>query len=268
MVNTDYDSILTAQDTNFINTSQYYKVGKGMPDQGIPVVERPYVAGKDDVVIGVTVFMVLLLGIMFYRGRTTILYRLKDFFATRRTYSQENAVSGNHDAYSAFVLTTVSALSLSVLVFDYIGMNYGFERVLGIPYWLFAGGYVLFMTFVYVKAWMYQLVNWTFFDRDSSSKWMSGYLLLTSISAYLVLPLSLVALLVEESHWIVKCCFIFVLIVYELLLFFRMFVNFGSKKYGYLLIFLYFCSVELMSAVVMSRIIQWTIDYIIVKILN
>lgn len=267
MVNTDYDSILTAQDTNFINTSEYYKVGKELPDHGIPVAERPYSVAKDDYVVGGLFLILLVVGLMLYRNRATLAARVKDFFVTRRTYSRANVNENDKEIYSTFVMLTVSALSLSGVVFNSVSVKYGFERALGVPYWLFAVGYVFFMAFIYIKAWAYALVNWTFFDRESSAKWMSGYMLLTSLTSFAFFPLSLVAVLVPGSFEIVIWCFIFIAITYELLLLFKMFANFGGKKYGYLLIFLYFCSVELMSAVVMSRIIQWAIDYFIVKLL-
>lgn len=264
---TDYDSILTAQDTNFINTSQYYKVGRKLPDHGIPVVERPYTVAKDDFVMGGILLMIIIIGTLLYRSKTIIVYRIKDFFSSKRTYSGQNVNENNHEANSTFLMTTISALSISVVLFDHIAWKLGYEQALGIPYWLLAAEYVLIMVFVYFKAWIYALVNWTFFDKESSNKWMAGYLLLTALTSFILLPLSLVTLLVPNSHEIVKWCYVLTLFAYEVLLFFKMFVNFRGKKYGYLLIFLYFCSVELMSAVVMSRIIQWTIDYIIVKLL-
>lgn len=267
MVNQNYDSILTATDTNLINTSTYYKVGKDLPDQGIPAAERPYSVAGDDIVVGGIFLMVLVMSIIMYRERSIIFSRVKEFFATKRSYSDANVNENNHEVYTVFFLTSISALSLSLIAFDYIDKKLGFEPVLGIPYWLFAVGYVLFVSFVYVKAWLYALVNWTFFDSKTGDKWMAGYMLLTALTSFLILPISLVALYVPNGAEIAKWGFAFLLFLYELLLLFKMFVNFESKNYGYLLIILYFCSVELIPAVVMSRTVQWVFDYIIVKIL-
>jgi len=267
MVNNDYDSILTATDSNLINKTDYYKVGKGLPDQGIPLVERPYAVAKDDYLLGGMFLMLLVIAILLYRGRLTIIYHLKEFFTTKRTYSKENMNENNHEVYSNFMLTSISALSLSLVVFNYIAMKIGFDRALGIPYWLFAAGYIVFVVFVYVKAWMYALVNWTFFDRESGTKWMNGYLLLTSLTSFLIFPISLVTVLTNSGNEIVTWSLAFVFFLYEVLLFFKMFVNFKSKKYGYLLIFLYFCSVELVPALILISLTSWAIDNFLVKIL-
>ncbi len=267
MVNNDYDSILTATDSNLINKTGYYKVGKGLPDQGIPLVEHPYAIAKDDYLLGGMFLMLLVIAILLYRCRMSIFYHLEEFFTTKRTYSKENMNENNHEIYSTFMLITISALSLSLVVFNFIATKFGFERAYGIPYWFFAAGYVVFIAFVYLKAWVYALVNWTFFDHESGTKWMNGYLLLTSVTAFLIFPISLVTVLINSSSDFVMWSLIFVFFSYELLLFFKMFVNFKSKKYGYLLIFLYFCSVELVPALILSSLTSWAIDNYIVKIL-
>lgn len=264
---TDYDSILTAQPVTPINSTEYYKVGKGLPDHTVSMAEHPYRAAGDDWLMGGALVMCLILSVVLYRNRDTFLYRVKEFLSSKRSYSAENVNEHTNQAYSILLLTSVGALSLSAMLFSYLAKKVGFYEVLGIPYWLLVGGYTVFMLFVYVKAWIYQIVNWTFFDHESNVKWMSGYLILTSFLAYLIFPLALVDILVEGSREIVIWGMIFVFFLYELMLLFKLFVNFESKKYGYLLIFLYFCSVEMMSAIVMSRILVWTMDNFIVKIL-
>lgn len=262
---TDYDSILTAQDSNFINKSDIYKAGKGMPDHGIPVAEHPYVVAKDDYLLGGVFVMFLIMALVVYRNRVILLSRLKDFFVSKRKYSDENINENNKEPYTIFFLTSISALSLSLVFFDYTALHVGFSTVLGIPYWLFAAGYVFFIIFVYLKAWLYALVNWVFFDRESSTRWLTGYLLLTALTAFVIFPLSLTVVVAENSRTIVTWGLVFTLILYEFLLFFRMFVNFDCKNYGYLLIFLYFCTVEAIPIVVMSRIMMWVIDLFVVK---
>lgn len=261
----DYDSILTAQDTNLINTSQYYKVGKGLPDNGIPMVEQSYVVAKDDILIGGIIFLFFIMSVVMYRSRVSIFFRLKDFFSGKRSYSDENVNENDNDALSQFFLTSISALMLSLMFFDYMAVREGFPVGLGVPYWLFAAAYVVVMTFIYAKAWLYSLVNWVFFDKETGVKWQAGYMLLTALSAFVTCPLSLIVVLEENMRGIVTWGFVFAFVLYEFLLFFKMFVNFESKKYGYLLIILYFCSVELIPAVVMSRITMWAMDSFIVK---
>lgn len=261
----DYDSILTSQDSNIVNSSEFYKTGKALPDHGIAVVERSYSAANDDYIVGGLLFMLFIMATILHRSRSSLLHSIKDFFTSKRTYSDEKSNESTREPYNIFMLISISVLSLTLVCFNSLAISDEFDKDLGIPYWLFAAGYAACMAFIYLKAWVYALVNWTFFDHESSTKWMHGYLLVTSLSAFVILPLSLVAVFFESSMEIVTLCFTIVYILYELLLFFKLFVNFESKKYGYLLIILYFCSVELMPTIAMSRILVWVNDSFIVK---
>lgn len=265
MVNQNYDSILISQDSNIVNSSEYYKIGKDLPDHGIAVVERSYSVANDDFIAGGLFFMLLMMALILHRSRLSIFHNIKEFFTSKRTYSEEKSNESTKEPYNIFMLISISVMSLCLVCFNGLAITDSFEKSLGIPYWLFAAGYALCMAFIYLKAWVYAIVNWTFFDQESSNKWMHGYLFVTSLTAFIILPLSMLTIFFERSMEIVTSCFAIVYVLYELLLFFKLFVNFESKKYGYLLIILYFCSVELMPAIAMSRILEWVNDSFIVK---
>lgn len=261
----NYDSILIAQDTNVINTSTFYKTGKELPDHGIPMAELSYTVSHDDYILCSMLLLTLTIAILLYRGRTTICFRLKEFFTTKRSYSQENVNSNNREVYSTFFLTSISAISLTLILFNLAAKEIGFDSIVGIPYWFFAAGYAAIVGFIYLKAWLYALINWTFFHREANNRWTSGYLLLTSVLAFILSPLSIVCTLIENSHKIVIQILLVVLFLYELLLFCKLLVNFGGKIYGYLLLFLYFCTLEVMPVLILYRIVTWILNNFIVK---
>lgn len=264
-MHSEYDSIFASKDSFFIKSTEFYKVERGGSVIGVPVTDRPYSIANDDYVTAGLFLLFFAMVMIIYRSRTSIGFRMKEFFASKRTYSAENTNENARDPYNMFMLTSISALSLSLVFFNQMSKENEFDSFFGIPYWLFAAGYVVFMVFIYFKAWLYALVNWTFFDRDSSLKWISGYMFATALTSFLIFPLSLLAIYYDKSSQIVIYGFTILFILYELLLFFKLFVNFECKKYGYLLIILYFCSVELMPAIAMSRIWMWANDSFIVK---
>lgn len=266
-MNNDYDSILTSQDSNVINSTEFYKVGKDLPDYRVSVVERPYAVRRDDYILGGIILLVFAIVLVVRYCSSSIMFRVKDFFTSKRIYSDANVSDSNREVYSTFVLTNITALSLSLIFFNHVTERNMFTAEVGIPYWLIAAGYVVIMLLVYIKAWIYALVNWTFFSYESSVKWQAGYLQLTSFTSFLILPLAIVEIFVNDSSQIVIWCLLFVLIMYELLLFLKMLINFGNKIYAYVLIFLYFCSVELMSTAMMYSILKWVIDCFIDKFL-
>ena len=244
---------MTAVDSNVINRSEYYAIGKGLPDHGTPMAERPYTVGGDNYVIVGVLVVILMLAVVLHRSRLSFFYRMKEFFAVRRQFAEENIQSSTSDSTNVFLLTSVCALSLSLVLFNRLSQTMGFTPAYEMPYWLFAAGYVLFVALIYFKAWLYVLVNWVFFDRESNKKWISGYLLLTALLAYLIFPVSLIDIFVANSNLVVAISMFIVIIAYEMLLFFRLFAIFRTKKYGNVLLFLYFCSVEIIPAIVLGH---------------
>ena len=263
MSHPDYDSIFTAVRSNAMDSSAYYAVGCTIPDRDMAMSPCGYLVSTDDYVLSGALALFCMLSLVVYHCRTTMLQLLKDFFATERKFSMRGTADRGVWAYGAFVLISITALSLSLTGFDALNRHYQFSRVLGIPYWLFPLSYVLFMLYVYGKAYIYALVNWTFFDKESSAAWMSGYILQTALTALLVYPISLLNLLGAISFNFAILCYLFIAVLYEMLLLFKLFVNFRIKKYGILLIFLYFCCVELMPALVLWHLMSWSSDIFI-----
>ena len=94
---------------------------------------------------------------------------------------------------------------------------------------------------------------------------MIGYLLMTALTAFLLYPLALLDIFAHVSRETVIGGAILVVFLYELLLFYKLTANFKVKKYGYMLIFLYFCSVELLPTLVFGHLAVWYSDNYLVK---
>ena len=254
------DSIWLTSDSNTIRQSELYKEGVLLPDRTVPVGERDFAVRNDDYIVAGMVMMFFFMAVVLYWGRNVLLHRLKEFFTTKRTYTEDDVEGSSGEAIYVFLLTSISTLSLSCIFFDDRMTMSSFLSVTGMPYWLFGAGFVLCMAFIYLKAWLYAMVNWTFFDSDSNQRWMIGYLLVTALTAFLFYPLALLDVFAHVSHEIVIQGAILVVILYELVLFYKLIANFRVKKYGYMLIFLYFCTVELLPTLVFGHLVVWFSD--------
>lgn len=263
----DYDSILTATDSNVLNRSEFYKQGITQPDHTMPMRARMAKVGGDDFVAGAMVVMFFVLAYILYRSRANLVSWLKDFFATGRRYAGEQSGEKHSEALYTFLLISVSVLSGSfIFVNDWVE-RWGITMWVNMPYWLFGVGYVVGMVLIYAKAWLYMLINWTFFDAESNKQWLKGYLLITALTAFLFYPIALMDVFCDVAHKLVSISAILVVITYELLLFYKLLTNFKVKKYGYLLNILYFCSVELMPTLVAGYVAGCLSGNVIVKTL-
>ena len=252
-------------DSTILRNTELYKQGILLPDRTVPMEQCDYVLGKDDVVVAGMMVMFFILAFVFYRSKDLLLYRLKEFFTSKRMYVEGNVMEDAGEMLNVFLMTTVGALCLSLLFFESMITRGSLISSVGFPYWLYAAGWLVLQLFIYAKSCLYSIVNFTFFDREPSRKWISGYLLMTSLTAFLFYPIALLDVFSHLNHEIVIWSATLVVILYELLLFYKLIANFKVKKYGYMLIFLYFCSVELLPTLVFGHLAVWYSDNYIVK---
>ena len=193
------------------------------------------------VVLTVMVFVIV------YRQRQYVSYRIRDFFSRDElyTFSRPLAVSNNYFAMVSLLLLTCCSLGLIVsgmtAYFPSLSqLGSGFGLGLKVAWWS--------LLFFVLKGIVYSVINWVFFRHDQNVRWVSSYFFLTGVFSFLLYPFSLIELYAGLSPKLLTLILLFIFITYEILLFYKLIVNFRAKKYGYLLIFLYFCAVELLPA--------------------
>ena len=260
MTQADYDSILTAVDSNVISRTTFYAVGQTLPDQDVAMAARNYAAGSDPLVLGSLIVVLVLAALMMYTTRHAFANQVKEFLSTERRFSTQETHYKDLWVFCAMMFIAFSAYGFALQQFDYIADRYHFSPVLGIPYWLLGLGFAVSALFAYAKFAVYAVVNWVFFDSESNHNWLVNYLLLTSLAALVLFPISMLPLFSNVSPEVVIWCYVFALVIYESLLIFKLFVNFQIKKYGILLIILYFCSVEVAPVLVLWHIMGWAGD--------
>ena len=243
-----------ASDSNALRQSEFVKQGILLPDHKVPMKECAYTMGGDDYVVAGMVVMFFIMAIILYRNRTTLLIRLKNFFTTQRTFVEEKVENPSAEVVNGLLLICISTLSLSCIFLDGLLEKSSLVAATGVPYWLFAAGMVACLVFICIKMWLYSIVNWTFFDSESSRNWMKNFLLMTALTAFLFYPLILLDVFAHLREEIVTGSAILVVVLYELLLFYRLNANFRVRKYGYMLNFLYFCTVELLPTLVFGHL--------------
>ena len=257
----DYDSIMTATDSTVINRSSYYKEGVSLPDGDVAMAERPYSVADDNAVGLCMLALFFLLSLVLSRSGSVLLIRLQSFFKSKRTYTDERYTDNTRERLSTLALIFICCMSLSAVWFNPVA-----EQGEGFPcatVWLYAIGCGAMMALLLAKICAYGVVNWIFFNNEANKKWTSSYLYLTSLTALIFYPAALVCTYAPQTRQVVTGVVILMLAVYEAMLFYKLIINFRMKKYSYVLIILYFCSVEMVPALAIWRLASYFSGFII-----
>ncbi len=261
MVNSvcNYDSILTATDSNVINSSRYYAIGSSMPDVNEAMIQRSYTVASDNIIVLLLLLALMFISVILYRSRTLIAHNWRLYFVRKRTFTIGRVITRNF-WLNSIVLIVIGAFSLSVTLFDYFTRYCNFSEIIGIPYWAIGAFMLLFSAFILLKLILYTILNWVFSEDMLTTSWAPSYIFITSLCALLCYAIVLAEVFSNIDIHNVVNCYIFVAITYEILLIFKLFINFKVKKYGASLIFLYLCTVELVPCIILWRFLQWASD--------
>ncbi|MCQ2112548.1 MAG: DUF4271 domain-containing protein [Bacteroidaceae bacterium] len=220
--------------------------------EGMESMARPYNMGNDDIIVVLMVMLFLLFTFVVYRSRTILLYKLNTYFSSRQIYSSDEVSTSNQEFVDIVLLILIGCFSL--------GLNL-YQSNLGIncsePHYGTLLLFVLYIVLMVVfKGMMYGFINWTFFTEEKNKTWLSAFFFSIAITSILLFPLALMQVFVR-AEWInMQLCLLGILILQKILLLCKLYVNFRPKRYGGLLFFLYFCSVEIMPTLIVWHILQ------------
>ena len=214
----------------------------------------------DDYVVVVLVLTLGLMALVCYNFAQSLQEMLRQFFTSNRTYMSPFVKENWMSSFMVSLLMCVSMVSLTLVCMRATVADVAQTGLLVLgeevsPYWLYAMTFVGFLAFILVKAAFYGVVNWTFFDREASRRWRKAYFFLTSLTAFAFYPISVLDAVSELRHELFIGSVILVVILYELLLFYKLMINFRARKYGRILLFLYFCTVELLPTLVLGHLV-------------
>ena len=165
----NYDSILTATDSNVINRTDYFAQGTMVSDREVLMSERNYTVSSDS---GIILLLLVCLGIIasiFHNSRPFIVDTWKQFFKKERKYSVKGVITKNFWVDSMWQIF-IASFTLSLSLFDYLAQHTFFSSVTGIPYWVVIVLILLLVLFFIAKLYLYMLVNWVFHDRTDHVK--------------------------------------------------------------------------------------------------
>lgn len=212
--------------------------------------------GDDAVVSGVLLFSAFLVVFLAAGSWRYFALAFKDFFYVRE---RENLFAERDDTEmrGRWLMVGLFHVLSGIFLFQYL---FPVELFASSPAFMrlsillcvacVALGYSVFFFF-------FRFVNYLFFDVGKNKRWTDSFLLLTMLSAFLMVPLLLLSVFANLAP---SVCFVSVLIIAliaQFLLFYRTFCVFFRGFLGLVHLILYFCTLEFLPAMMMWRGMLW-----------
>ena len=138
-----------------------------------------------------------------------------------------------------------TCLLFSLVFFFYTGNYAGTSFT--VPQYLTVGIYTgVLLLYFGVKALLYAVVNWIFFDKKKNEQWNKSMLFLSSIEGIALFPMVMLSVYFNLSLQTTIAYTAIVVILVKLLAFYKSYLIFFQKTSVFVQSFLYFCALELM----------------------
>jgi hypothetical protein len=206
-----------------------------------PVAYRPFADS------GITLCVLLAFFVLAYvltNGKRYLAQQIKNLFYMRERASLF-AVETGADVRYRTLLVFLTNLLLGIFFFDftYDRMPELFQER---PPLLLLGVYVgAVLLFFLVRLLLYQGINLIFFEKSKRHQWVDSYLLIYSLLGILLFPLMLLVVFFDLANPTSYILFIILAAFGEIMLIYKCFNIFFSKRHGTLHLILYLCTLEM-----------------------
>lgn len=210
------------------------------PIAGTPV---PYMPDGDDLILGIVIVCFILAMLAFAVSRNSLFRQLRSFFYVPRREADVTDTAIEVRFQWLLVVQTVFMLGTGMFFYDYMGRgaNYNFH-----PLSLAVFAFALTSLMYFLLKWgLYQCVNWIFFEKKKCVQWQKSWIFLFELEGVLLFPLLMLYIFGSLSLLTTLIGAIIVIILTEILTFYKCFDIFFKGTGVYVQIILYFCALEL-----------------------
>ena len=219
------------------DTTQEVAVVTGM--KGEPL---PYKIESDEAIVGALALCFVFILIALQRGSKSVILYLKEAVTLRkRSNSFEEKVSVSSLSSAALSISTV--LSSGICLYRHYALS---DFQTSVSHVLILTIYSLaFALLIEGKYLLYNFVNWVFFNREKSDLWRQNYWGLIAASGVVLFPSVLYTVFLDSTIQISDYLLLMILLIFKILLFYKLIGNFFAHFYGILHLILYFCALEI-----------------------
>ena len=238
---------------------RYEQAGRPPGIAGEPL---PYRFRTDDCVTATVLLCFFLAVWVVARSFRFLQQEIKDFFYIREYRS---LFSDDVELRGKLFLVCQACFVVGLLFFAYTqeAMPDVFNRIP--PYVMLLANAAVGLAYFVVKQVLYAVVNWIFFTKEQSAKWTEAYLLCLLAVGTALFPVVLLVVYFDLSLHATFIISMVVISIVKLLLFYKCHGIFFRYGWGWLHLFLYFCTLELLPMLVLWRALIYVNCYLAVN---
>lgn len=245
---------------SMVQPDSIYRPEYAVYRQGVAGDPVPYSIASDNLITSILLGCFILAMVSIAKSGNFIQRQFKNFFHTQREGTTIITETSSELRFQFFLLMQ-TALLLSLIFFFYTKTFVG--ESFSIPQYYIIGIYTGIITaYFMLKALLYLVVNWVFFDRKKNEQWMKSGLFLVSTEGIALFP---VVMLLAYFNFPIDSTVIytaFVIILAKLLSFYKTYLIFFRKNTAFVQSFLYFCAFEMMPLGVLWGVLVLTDNYL------
>ncbi len=256
----------TVSSTGVVSDTTMQVVGDTIVE--IPVVTGmkgeplPYKIESDEAVVGALALCLVLILLALQRGsRSFVLFLKEAVTLRRRTNSFEEKVSVS--TVSSVALCASTMLSSGICLYRYYAATMLSESINHVL--VLAAFTIAFAILIEGKFLLYNFVNWVFFNREKSDLWKQNYWGLIAASGVVLFPSVLYAVFLDSEIQISDYLLLMILVMFKILLFYKLIGNFFVHFYGVSHLILYFCALEIIPDLLLWKGVE-IFNYLFLKL--
>lgn len=212
--------------------------------------------------LATTILFVCLLGQLLPRLRQAT----SDFFfpASHVSPSESDLASIGSWTALGFSLLTCTSAGLGALHLA-VGMGLHVDSPLE-PYVYMATFSAMVALYMMARNILTSFVNWVFFEKETSRRWAKANSYICTMENMTFFPIMILTCYSQATMQITLACIAATVVTAKILLLYKTLKIFFDKTYGYLHIFVYFCTLEVIPLLILLNSLTHTIEGLTVKI--
>ncbi len=231
-----------------------------LPDvPGVVGTPIPYNFKTDNYLAGILVLCLVLMMWFVSRSQHYITFCLKSFFRRRGVANERNERAEN-ELHGQILVFGQLCLALGLLYYDFLQEMYPALRhaIAEKPYIIIGATAGMMLMYGCVKALLYTVVNHVFFSKEQCAEWWETYINSVVVTGVLLFPVTLLVVYLDMTFSTQLFLFLGIIGVVKAVLLFRCIHTFFNGLGGLLHLILYFCTLEIVPALFLWRVLFWT----------